>query len=161
MGLLFVKIILLTIPYSLAANPDGLQGKTADILAKTDIVASAPRVVDSVVQPFVPTSENAPAPTLPDLLQLLQKQLQAEASKSWPLSFIPRPYSREISNSGGTHEISKHTFPSIIISAPVNPGAEIMFPEIYFSMFTGQDIAVSQDRVVSHAILIFHSLSRH
>ena len=58
LGIELVKIILLTIPYLLAfASDTSLQSKVAELLERTDIVASAQTSLEPLVDPYPPMSE--------------------------------------------------------------------------------------------------------
>ena len=41
---------------------------------------------------------------------------------------------------GDSRHSEKHAFPAILVPSPVNPGTKPMFPELYFSLYAGQDI---------------------
>ena len=123
MGLELVKIILLTIPYCLVASSvsdkdeqkiTGLRQRALDLLEKTDIVASTPHTHETLVEPYLSLngkkgdgdadgeSDERPFPTQSEL-NLLQKQLQSEATGGWQFACIPRVYNE---TSGNTKAIS-------------------------------------------------------
>ncbi|WPH02048.1 cap binding protein [Acrodontium crateriforme] len=154
-GIELVKIILLTIPYLLASSTDpSLHQKAAELLEKTDIVASTPHVLESLVDPYLTMNENSEKPmACQSVISLLQRQLQGEASNGWPLKCIPRVYdpNREQqdadleahieSNGGGEAKtFTKIAFPTVTIPSPVNPGTRVLFPEVYFSLYADQEI---------------------
>lgn len=149
LGLELVKIILLTIPYALASSATDLEQKVAELLEKTDIVASTPHALESLVDPYPTDSHDEKKPvTCTSLLRLLQTQLQAEANNRWKLSAIPKLFKpadvtmegADQNNDGETKIPAKHSFPTINIPAVVNPGAKPLFPELYFSLFADQEI---------------------
>ncbi|KAF2841622.1 hypothetical protein M501DRAFT_929125 [Patellaria atrata CBS 101060] len=143
LGLELVKIILLTIPYVLAQPGTDLAAKAAELLEKTDIVASAGHDVEALVNPYPGSTGEKPF-EYQSMLGLLQAQLQAEASKGWELAVIPRVYwattpDAEASSSTSTAP-QKHAFPTITVPASLSQGDEPIFPAAYFSLYTKQDI---------------------
>ncbi|KAI9728764.1 MAG: hypothetical protein M1828_002870 [Chrysothrix sp. TS-e1954] len=144
LGLELAKIIMLTIPYSLTILNANLELKAAELLEKTGVIASAPHPFGSLVNPYDVT-ETRNGPGSPSVISLLHAQLQAEATKGWPLLCIPRPFVMALpsENSGEPEEavtIHKHKFPSIIVASTLNSGPAPLFPEVYFSVFADQDI---------------------
>lgn len=146
-GLELVKIILFTIPYVLAAPGTGLEEKAAELLEKTDIVASTPHALEALVDPY-PTAEGEQKPmACPSILSALQTQLQGEAASGWKLECIPRltrvtsPAPIEGEN-GEQAAPGKHSFPQLSVASPVNPGPHSLFPEVCFSLFADQDVEV-------------------
>ena len=154
-GLELVKIILLTIPYLLATASDAsLQQKASALMEKTDVIASTPHSLESLVDPYPNINDQEEKPmSCASVIFLLQQQLQDEANNGWELRCIPRVYdpSRRLqgadgeTNGGenGTAEATdsvKHSFPSINVPSPVNPGTKALFPEVYFSVFADQGI---------------------
>ncbi|THV63621.1 hypothetical protein D6D28_10522 [Aureobasidium pullulans] len=144
-GLELVKIILFTIPYVLAAPGTGLEEKAAELLEKTDIVASTPHALEALVDPY-PTAEGEQKPmACPSILSALQTQLQGEAASGWKLECIPRltrvtsPAPIEGEN-GEQAAPGKHSFPQLSVPSPVNPGPHSLFPEVCFSLFADQDV---------------------
>lgn len=129
-GTELVKIILLTIPYVMAAvsssssdaeSSNGIEQwrqRAADLMEKTDIIASEPHALQGLMDPYhhgietgrKPKKTKGDADTMDDddnnneteadgdngpppaesLIALLQKQLQAEAANGWPLACLPR-----------------------------------------------------------------------
>lgn len=148
LGLELVKIILLTIPYALASSATDLEPKAAELLEKTDIVASAPHALESLVDPYPADGDEDKKPvTCTRLLRVLQAQLQAEAANAWPLACIPRLFkSQDVAMEGADQPedktASKHSFPALSVPTTVNPGPRPLFPELYFSLFADQEIEV-------------------
>lgn len=154
-----VKIILFTIPYALASSATDLDQKAAELLEKTDIVASTPHALEALVDPY-PAGEDGEekAMACKSIINVLQAQLQNEASAGWKLSCIPRLFKAadvtmagtEQSGNGDTdgHDAAaakasqKHAFPTMTVPSPINPGPKALFPELYFSLFADQDIEV-------------------
>lgn len=135
-GLELVKIILLTIPYAVSSTPSGdLAQKASEMLEKTDIVASTPHALESIVEPYVDQDE---APSCKSMLSVLQSALQNEAAAGWPLACIPRAH-QIASAEAQTEEDEKttHPFPSLAVPSPLSPGDKPLFPELFFSLFVG------------------------
>ena len=143
-----VKIIMLTLPYAIASSSTDLQSKAADLLLKTEIIASAPRETETIVDPYIRV-EGAAAPEPLSYLIMLQRQLQSEANMQWPLKVIPRlfePLKQEEEDliemgERGTAGI-KHALPAMAIPETNNPSPEPIFPELYLSVYADQEIEV-------------------
>lgn len=149
-GIELVKIILLTIPYLMASTSDqSIRQKAADLLEKTDIVASTPHALESLVEPCLEISDERERPMIfPSTISILQRQLQDEATNGWPLACILRVYdpsykSRVGANTNGESNGESHSklsFPSITVPSPINPGPKALFPELFFSMFADLEV---------------------
>ncbi|KAK2834885.1 hypothetical protein FQN49_006819 [Arthroderma sp. PD_2] len=154
LGLELVKIILYTIPYVMASSATGFESHASALLEKTDIIASTPHTLEAIVDPF-PTTKGEEEGTRSSALGLLQKQLQEESAQSWKLSCIPRPWKETLSpntpKEGGSDEEqkeaeeapkvpTKHAFPGVTIPNPVKNGPRSIFPEIYLSVYSDQEI---------------------
>ncbi|KAF2715962.1 hypothetical protein K431DRAFT_308173 [Polychaeton citri CBS 116435] len=148
-GIELVKIILLTIPYWIASGDPSLQQKAAEILEKTDIVASAPHPFEPSIDPYPTSSQEEKPMACPSVIAMLQKQLQEEMSNGWSLALIPRVYEATAANdthndvANGDSEMKtseRHPFPSVSIPSPVQPGSKTLFPERYFSLFADQEV---------------------
>lgn len=139
-----MKIILLTIPYIIAAAPGQWQQRAADLMDKTDIIASEPHALQVLIDPYHPEgTEESPSASL-SVIGLLQKQLQTEASTGWQLSCLPRPWKfpmEDIEQQSKMDDCPKHDLPPIIVPATVVAGPRPLFPEVFFSVYGGQDIA--------------------
>lgn len=156
-GTEIVKIILLTIPYIMAAAPGQFQQKAADLMDKTDIIASEPHALQALVDPYHPDIKNEGSSASLSLCMLLQKQLQAEAAKNWELTCIPRPWNmplEEIESQDKLANAPKHELPKISIPTTVIAGPRPLFPEVYFSVYSDQDVesVPSTDSVASSLI---------
>ncbi|KAK5993358.1 Nuclear cap-binding subunit 1-like protein [Cladobotryum mycophilum] len=142
-GTEIVKIILLTIPYIMAAAPGQYQQKAADLMDKTDIIASEPHALQALVDPYHPEGKDeSPVGSL-SLCMLLQEQLQAEASKNWELACLPRPWQmplEEIESQEKLANAPKHALPAISIPTTVIAGPRPLFPEVYFSVYADQEV---------------------
>ena len=152
-GIELVKIILLTIPYLLAANKGAtLQQTVSELLSRTEIVASAQNPLEALVDPYPDnTAQGERAMACASVISLLQRQLQDEESNGWALKCIPRVYDEAFikppeanadapAETNGGHAPAKHAFPTINVPSPVNPGSQALFPELYFSLYADQEI---------------------
>ncbi|TVY85826.1 Nuclear cap-binding protein subunit, partial [Lachnellula willkommii] len=136
-----VKIILFTIPYIMSSSATDVQEKANSLLENTDIIASEPHVLQSLVDPYPGNgTDEATAPN--GVLSLLQKQLQNEATSGWELVCLPRPWKvlLEPDQADPLTIAPKHTLPTIVIPEVVNAGPRALFPELYFSVYANQDI---------------------
>ena len=142
LGTELVKVILFTIPYIMASSTTDSQQKANDLLDKTDIIASTPHALEALVDAYPGNGKDqTEEPT--SVISLLQKQLQAEATKGWELLCIPKPW--KTIQEENTEEIQlepsvKHTLPPIAIPEDVNAGLKPLLPEIYFSVYADQDV---------------------
>ncbi|KAF1813292.1 cap binding protein [Eremomyces bilateralis CBS 781.70] len=140
-GLDLVKIILLTLPYLLANSPTTWAEKAAELLEKTDIVASAPHPLEPLVESYLGDEDQKPF-GFRSFIGLLQKQLAKESENGWELTCLSRPYTdyKKQASEEATAEIPKHALPEITVPSPVNPGRRPVFPETYFSMYADTEI---------------------
>ncbi|WEW61882.1 Nuclear cap-binding protein subunit 1 [Emydomyces testavorans] len=140
LGLELVKIILYTMAYVMASSASGFESHASALLEKTDIIASTPHTLEALVDPF--PSEEKEGERL-NALSLFQKQLQDEASNSWELACLPRPWKmppKEDSEEDPLKAATKHVFPTITVPNPVKNGPRAIFPEIYLSVYADQNI---------------------
>jgi nuclear cap-binding protein subunit 1 len=153
LGIELVKIILLTIPYLLAfASDTSLQAKVAELLERTEIVASAQPSLEPLVDPYPAMSEGNERPmACASIISLLQRQLQDEAANSWPLACIPRLFDPSLKTTAVNGDANGETngdnsnsanvqFPAINVPSPVNTGSKTLFPDLFFSLFADQEI---------------------
>lgn len=145
-GLVLVKIILLTVPYAIASGAAGIDSEVTELLEKTNVVASAPHSQPELVKPYHSPDDPLEPPNCPTALRCLQLQLGNEAAEGWPLKFIPRFFGQENPEAKNGEVVedmkvdsSKHAFPTIIVPSPVNPGLKTIMPDVFFSMFAGQE----------------------
>lgn len=138
LGLELVKIILITLPYVMATNTESSKDQALAILDKTDVIASTPHVLYSLADPRPGNTEESPE-TLSFIGQL-QKQLQAEAEDGWKLACIPRPWNPMEGFNAADETSPRHTLPAIQIPSPVTAGSRPSLPEVYFSIYAGQEI---------------------
>jgi len=135
---------MLTIPYALVYNPTEHQAKAAELLEKTDIIASTPHALDNLVDPYISTGGDISTPSR-SVITLLQKQLQSESDAGWPLKFIVRPYKAVVKSEEEINEDSKSSklaFPTVNVPDSIYPGANPVYPEIFYSLYADQDIEV-------------------
>ncbi len=139
-----MKIILLTLPYTLASSATGLGQQALALLEKTDIIASTPHTLEALVDPY-PGNGKEKLREPQSFISLLQKQLQDEASRDWELSCVLRPWKIPLGEDGvdPLSAAQKHAFPALAVSQSLNPGPKALLPEIYFSVYAEQDIEVS------------------
>ncbi|KAK4104954.1 hypothetical protein N658DRAFT_465013 [Parathielavia hyrcaniae] len=142
-GTEIVKIILLTLPYVMASAPGQWAQKAADLMEKTEIIASEPHTLQTLIEPYQPgTGEDSP-PQSQSLIGLLQTQLQNEANDGWALPCLPRPWEfplGEVEQRSKLDDAAKHALPTINIPQTVVSGPRPLFPEIYFSVYANQDV---------------------
>ncbi|KDN65737.1 hypothetical protein CSUB01_09176 [Colletotrichum sublineola] len=141
-GTELVKIILLTIPYIMAASPGQWQQKAADLMDKTEIIASEPHALQALIDPYLSEKEDQSSGSM-SVIALLQKQLQREAANGWELSCLPRPWKlplEEIEAQEKLDNATKHSLPSITVPEKIVAGPRPLFPEVYFSVYGNQDV---------------------
>jgi nuclear cap-binding protein subunit 1 len=146
-GLELVKIILMTLPYALASAPAGFDQRAQELLDKTEIIAMVQHPLEDVADPYPIDNADRPFGYL-SALELLQKQLVAEAQGGWKLACIPRLYKRPEKPADADQEMGNadagdrpnHAFPALTIPSPVNPGPKPVFPETYFSIYADQEV---------------------
>ncbi|KAG6041061.1 hypothetical protein E4U41_006084 [Claviceps citrina] len=142
-GTEIVKIILLTIPYAMAAAPGQFTQQAADLMEKTDVIASEPHALQALVDPFHPEGQDESPAASMSLYMLLQKQLQTEASEGWKLACIPRPWImplEEVETQDKLANAPKHAMPAIAIPPTAIAGPRLLFPEIHYSVYSDQDV---------------------
>ncbi len=140
-GLELVKIILLTIPYAMTFTASGYEARADKLLDQTDVITSQPHPLENLVDPF-PLMEAGGATSSESALSILQKHMQEEAKNGWELSCLPRPWKLPASGDeeDALSSASKQSFPDITIPAEVQVGPRSLFPEVYFSVYTEQEV---------------------
>jgi nuclear cap-binding protein subunit 1 len=126
----------------MVAAPGQWQQRAADLMDKTDIIASEPHALQALIDPYLPANEEQ-APSSTSVIALLQKQLQTEASTGWKLACLPRPWAmplEEIEAQEKLENATKHDLPMIAIPDQVVAGPRPLFPEVYFSVYANQEV---------------------
>lgn len=125
----------------MTSSANGFESNATELLEKTDIIASTPHTLEALVDPF--PSETKQEGERVNALGLMQKQLQDEATRSWELACLPRPWKSTTKGEDEGDPLkdqTKHSFPAITIPNPVNNGPRAIFPEIYLSVYAEQNI---------------------
>lgn len=156
-GIELVKIILLTIPYIIAAAPGQWTDKAAELMDKTDVIASEDHPMQKLVDPYCPEAGEKDVEASPSLVSLLQKQLQVEASSGWGLECLPRPWKmplEEVEQQAKLDGCSKHPLPTIVIPETIVAGSRPLFPEVSISIYAAQDVAsVPPDTTIAASLI--------
>ena len=128
----------------MVAAPDQWQQKAADLMEKTEIIASEPHTLQTTIEPYHPeTGTEASTPSM-SLIGLLQNQLQNEANNGWAVACLPRPWEpprEDVELQSKLSDAPKHSLPPISIPDTVVAGPRSLFPEVYFSVYASQDVA--------------------
>lgn len=109
---------------------------------KTDIIAGEPHAMQALIDPYYSSQDGTPSGSM-SVIGLLQKQLQAEAANEWKLSCLPRPWSMPLEDPEARERFenaSRHDLPAINIPITVVAGPKPLFPEVYISVYGGQDV---------------------
>ncbi len=126
-----------------APPPSQWQQKAAELMDKTDVIASEPHALQVLIDPYhAEHGEESPTANM-SLIGLLQKQLQDEANSGWKLACLPRPWKmppEETEQLEKLDSAQKHTLPSITIPQTVIAGPRPLFPEIYCSVYFTQEV---------------------
>lgn len=141
LGLQIVKVILLTLPYVMASSATGFESHAAALLEKTDVIATTPHPLVALVDPFA-FEEERPE-TIQSVISLLQAQLQREANRGWEVRCLLRPWKylpREGEGAVPFETSPKHALPQVLIPNPVKNGPRAHYPDVYFSVYAGQDV---------------------
>lgn len=123
----------------MAGAPGTFHQKAAELLEKTDIIASEPHSLQALIDPFVASKKEKGTTSL---CTLLQQQLQAEAAKDWALPCIPRPWIMPLEDIELQEKLSnptKHALPALTVPEVVVTGPRPLFPEVYFSVYADQE----------------------
>jgi len=144
----------------MASSATGFESQANGLLDKTDIIASTPHTLETLVDPF-PSPEPGAAASSESALALLQKHMQEEAKNSWELACIPRPW--KVAPPAGEEDPlergQKHPFPPVRVPETVQIGPRSIFPEIYFSVYTEQEIETVPPASDPAALLIRDALT--
>ncbi|KAJ5902477.1 hypothetical protein N7495_003005 [Penicillium taxi] len=143
-GMELVKVILFVIPYVMSSPASGFEVQASALLEKTGIIASTPHALVELVKSFNPNEESSE--TEPNVISLMQTQLQGEANQGWALKCLPRPWKgvqeiEKVEDGLKLFEpVNKIPFPQINIPSPVPNGPRTLFPEVYLSVYADQEI---------------------
>lgn len=136
-----MKIIQFTIPYVMLSPASGFEGQASSLLEKTDIIASTPHALVDLVKTFSSEDESTAGQSV---ISLMQTQLQGEATNGWELKCLPRPWKDlrdpETDEPKSFESVAKVAFPEIKVPNPVPNGARPLFPEVYLSVYGGQEV---------------------
>lgn len=161
LGLELVKIILLTIAYTMSSSAVDCESQAAALLDQTSIIASGPpHILENLVDPY-PSSEQGAPPSHESVLSLLQKHMQEEAKNNWELPCLPRPW-KNLQPPGEDDLLSsaqKHPFPSLELPTNLLVGPRQIFPEVYLSVYADQDIDTVPPASDRSALLIRDALT--
>lgn len=126
----------------MTSSATGFENQASALLEKTDVIASTPHSLVDLVDPFS-RSDMKPSP-VQTIISMLQKQLQGEANGAWELACIPRPWKavqeKEDEEYKPPENISRHPFPELTVPNPVVNGPRAIFPEVYLSVYSMQDV---------------------
>lgn len=126
----------------MVAAPGQWHQKAADLMEKTEIIASEPHALQALIEPFHPESGEESTPSQ-SLIGLLQSQLQTEANNGWALPCLPRPWEfplSEVEQQSKLENAPKHALPAVNIPQTVIAGPRPLFPEVYFSVYANQEV---------------------
>lgn len=127
----------------MSAAPGMWDKQAADLLDKTDIIASDPHALQTLIDPYHPEGDEPSPAAEMSFIKLLQAQLLAEAGSGWRVACLPRPWTmpleeveqQEKLDNCPTHKLPAINFPEVLISGP-----RPLFPEIYFSVYDNQGV---------------------
>ena len=125
----------------MASSAKGFEAQASALLEKTDIIASTPHTLETLVDPYPGEGEEEPD-TSQSALMLLQKQLQEESNQGWELACIPRAWKLPLGEpeENPLDSAQKHALPPITVPDPVRSGPRPLYPEVHISVYTEQDV---------------------
>ncbi|RMZ86958.1 hypothetical protein DV736_g5819, partial [Chaetothyriales sp. CBS 134916] len=162
LGLELVKIILLTIPYTLASSAStAFTDHANSLIEKTDVIASIPHALEALVDPFPSMEQAASTTSHESALALLQRHMVQESKSDWELSYLPRPW--KIYRRDGEEDLlasaQKHPFPALTFPDTLQLGPRSIFPEIYLSVYSDQGLDTVPATTDTSAIVIRDALN--
>ena len=124
----------------MASSAKGFESQASGLLDRTDVIASTPHTLESLVDPFYSGETDQP-PAPQGALGLLQKLLQEESNNGWELACLPRPW--KMSPPEGEEDplasATKQTLPKVNMPETLRAGPNPIFPEVWFSVYGEQD----------------------
>jgi nuclear cap-binding protein subunit 1 len=144
----------------MASSATGFEALANALLDKTDIIASTPHTLETLVDPY-PNLEVMDATSSESALSLMQKHMQEEAKNGWELSCLPRPWkiARGAEEEDPLLSAQKHAFPNVSVPEKVQIGPRSIYPEIYFSVYAEQDMETVPPASDVASLLIRDALS--
>lgn len=112
-------------------------------MEKTEIIAAEPHALQALIEPYHPESGDENQQQTQSLMSMLQTQLQAEANSGWTLSCLPRPWEfplKDVEQQSKISNAPKHALPTIKIPQTVVAGSKPLFPEVYISVYSQQEV---------------------
>ncbi|KKY25551.1 putative cap binding protein [Phaeomoniella chlamydospora] len=160
LGLELVKVILYTIPYVMASSATGFEAQASGLLDRTDVIASTPHTFENLVDPFY-SGDTEDSSTPQSALGLLQKLLQDESTNGWELPCLPRPW--KVPTQEGEEDLlptaTKQTLPKIVVPENVPTGPNPIFPQVWLSVYSDQDVETVPPPTDITAFLVRDSLT--
>jgi nuclear cap-binding protein subunit 1 len=157
LGLELVKIILLTVPYILTSSANGVEHRASSLLDRTEVIALTPSLLEGASDPYPSLQEGSPTSS-ESALSLLQKHMQEEAKSMWPLSCLPRPWrpteKAPADEENPLSDAQKQPCPDITLPEVLQLGPRPIFPEVFFSVYSDQEVATVPSAMDTCAILL-------
>ena len=138
----------------MASSATGLQDQANALLDKTEVIASTPHALESLVDPY-PSLDTPDVTSSESSLALLQKHMQEEARNGWELSFLPRSWRQSFEgDEDPLTTAQKHPLPVLTIPEKVALGPRSIYPEIYFSVYADQELETVPRQTDSACLII-------
>lgn len=141
LGLELVKIIILTIPYTMASSANDMEKLASTLLEETSVLTTVAHPLEVLIDPH-PSLEANGTTSSSSALALLQGHMEQEAQNGWPLASLPRPWRpTEKAAADEEHPLSeaqKLAFPAINLPETIPFGPQPVYPEVYFSVYDNQ-----------------------
>lgn len=144
----------------MSSSATGFTSQANALLDKTDVIASTPHALESLVDPY-PNLDAPDVSSSESALALLQKLMQEEAKSGWELACLPRPWKepRDTEGEDPLLKAQKHSFPEVVVPTKVVLGPNSIYPEVYFSVYGDQDLETVPPSSDSASLLIRDSLT--
>ena len=128
----------------MVSSATGFESQATALLDRTDVIASTPHTLESLVDPFYSGEKDQPdSKNVQGALGLFQKLLQEESTSGWELTCLPRPWKLPPPPEGEEDPLTtatKQPFPKVTVPETVQSGPRPIFPEVYFSVYADSDI---------------------